>query len=224
MKQTSKTLNYLDSPITVPYFSFFIGIWIYLRHYLNIVILASVILPWGAFTHVGSFTLDWETQQYKCWISQWITFALLAILQVINLLWLFFILRVAYNVVAKELVTDVRSDDEGETDGAEVEDKGEMSESDLSRQVSASETASALERVEPGKEEDGSSRFRRANGNANGHAVNGKKGLGLELGAEAKHAAIDARKGSLKEGSDEDDKGADEKERTYVRVQRKKDL
>lgn len=100
--------------------------WIYLRHYINLVILSSTILPTGAFRNVGSFTLDWNTQQYKCWISQYITFALLATLQSINLFWLWFILRIAYNAIkAKEgeEAKDVRSEDE--EDGEEEEKERE---------------------------------------------------------------------------------------------------
>lgn len=64
------------------------------------------------FRTVGPFELDWESQQYKCWISQYITFALLAILQSINMLWLFFIIRIAYNIAFAKVIQDVRSDDE----------------------------------------------------------------------------------------------------------------
>ncbi len=64
------------------------------------------------FRTVGPFELNWETQQYKCWISQYITFALLAILQSINMLWLFFIVRIAYNIAFAKIIQDVRSDDE----------------------------------------------------------------------------------------------------------------
>ena len=68
------------------------------------------------FRTVGPFELNWETQQYKCWISQYITFALLATLQSINLLWLFFILRIAYNIAFAKVIHDVRSDDEASED------------------------------------------------------------------------------------------------------------
>ena len=214
--QTSKTLNYLSSPVTVPYFSLFMGIWVYLRHYLNILIIGSVILPWGAFSNVGSFTLNWETQQYKCWISQWITFALLVSLQALNMFWLFFVLRIAYNVAAAKVVADVRSDDEGDSDGADETGKGDVSESDLSRQVSAVEAASAIEKIEPRKEEVVN---RLANGNGNGH-INQNGGMGLGLGIETK-ANLDARKGSLKEGSDEDEEEG--KESAYVQVEGKKE-
>lgn len=65
---------------------------------------------------MGPFELDWTTQQYKCWISQYITFALLASLQSINLLWLFFILRIAYNIAFQISQSDVREDEEKDTD------------------------------------------------------------------------------------------------------------
>ncbi|CAF9907787.1 hypothetical protein IMSHALPRED_006492 [Imshaugia aleurites] len=118
---TSKTFNYINSPLIVPYFSLFIAIWTYLRHYINIVILYATLTE---FRTVGPFDLNWETQQYKCWISQYITFALLASLQSINLLWLFFIVRIAYNIAFAKVVQDVRSDDE-ESD-EEKEGEGEQ--------------------------------------------------------------------------------------------------
>ncbi|KAI9695836.1 MAG: hypothetical protein M1820_008391 [Bogoriella megaspora] len=111
--QTSKVLNYLNSPIGAPYFGGFIFIWIYLRHFLNLKILYSILTE---FRTVGPFELNWETQQYKCWISQYITFALLASIQALNLFWLFLIFRIAWRFV-KSLgkdIKDERSDDEDE--------------------------------------------------------------------------------------------------------------
>jgi acyl-CoA-dependent ceramide synthase len=105
----SKTLNYLNSSLIFPWFTIFIGIWVYLRHYINLVVIYATLTD---FRSVGPFELDWDTQQYKCWISQYITFALLASLQSINLFWLFFIIRIAYNIVFAKVVADVRSDDE----------------------------------------------------------------------------------------------------------------
>ncbi|KAL9130439.1 MAG: hypothetical protein Q9217_001362 [Psora testacea] len=111
---TSKTLNYISSPITVPYFTFFVLVWTYLRHYINIVILHSILTT---FRTVGPFDLNWETQQYKCSLSQNITFALLAALQGINMFWLYFILKIAWNVVFRHVEKDVRSDDEEDEAG-----------------------------------------------------------------------------------------------------------
>ncbi|OGM51220.1 putative ceramide synthase membrane component (LAG1) [Aspergillus bombycis] len=120
---TSKTLNYLDSFITPPYFGMFVGMWIYCRHYLNLKILWAVLTE---FRTVGPFELNWETQQYKCWISQYITFALLASLQAVNLFWLFLILRILKNYVFNSIRKDERSDDEDteEEEEAEQEQNG----------------------------------------------------------------------------------------------------
>lgn len=106
---TSKSLSYIDSPIVGPYFFVFMCVWIYLRHVINLKII------WSLFTEfrtVGPFVLNWETQQYKCWISQLITGSLLASLQALNLFWLFFILRIAYRFVVEKDATDDREDDE----------------------------------------------------------------------------------------------------------------
>ncbi|KAK9367851.1 TLC domain-containing protein [Lipomyces kononenkoae] len=118
---TSKTLNYLNHPMTGPFFLCFMGVWIYSRHYLNLRILWSVATE---FRTVGDFTLNWETQQYKCWISQYITFALLFALQAVNVYWLFLIFRIAYRVVSLENAKDERSDDEDEDEPEPEKDDG----------------------------------------------------------------------------------------------------
>jgi acyl-CoA-dependent ceramide synthase len=96
----------------------FTAIWIYLRHYINLRILYSITTT---FATVGDFTLDWQSEQYKCWISQYITFGLLASLQSINLFWLFLILRISYNALFRTL-SDVRSDDEEEDEIESLEE------------------------------------------------------------------------------------------------------
>ena len=95
-------------------------VWTYLRHYINIVILYSIITT---FRTIGPFELNWDTQQYKCWISQYITFALLASLQILNMFWTSFIIRIAWNMVFRHIEKDVRSDDEDDDD--ELEEVGE---------------------------------------------------------------------------------------------------
>ncbi|KAF3770410.1 longevity assurance proteins LAG1/LAC1 [Cryphonectria parasitica EP155] len=106
---TSKSLNYIDSPLQGPYFAFFMGVWIYMRHYLNLGIIYSLFTE---FKTVGPFELNWETQQYKCWISQYITIALLSALQALNLFWLFFIIRIAYRFLFFNIIKDDREDGE----------------------------------------------------------------------------------------------------------------
>ncbi|KAL2870684.1 TLC domain-containing protein [Aspergillus lucknowensis] len=114
---TSKTLNYIDAYITAPYFGLFVCVWIYLRHVLNLKFLWAVLTE---FRTVGPFELNWETQQYKCWISQYITFALLASLQAVNLFWLFLILRILKNYLFTNVKKDERSDDEDEEEEEEL--------------------------------------------------------------------------------------------------------
>jgi len=106
---TSKTLNYLDHFLVGPYFTFFVFMWIYLRHYLNLRILWS---EFNEFKTVGPYELDWATEQYKCWISHYISTALLASLQGLNLFWLFYIMRIAYRFVFQNIAEDDRSDND----------------------------------------------------------------------------------------------------------------
>ncbi|ORY69842.1 TLC domain-containing protein [Pseudomassariella vexata] len=128
---TSKTINYIDSIFVAPYFFLFMCVWIYMRHYLNLRIL------WSLFTEfktVGPYELNWETQQYKCLLSNVITGGLLSALQALNLFWLFFILRIAYSFVVHKTADDERSEaEESELEELElkkqktlaVENKGE---------------------------------------------------------------------------------------------------
>lgn len=117
---TSKTFSYLDLRIVTPYFATFILVWIYLRHYINIVILHSITTT---FATIGPFELNWDTQQYKCSLSQYITFSLLASLQAINIFWLYFIGKVAIKVWRGGAKKDERSDEDDEDEKEEVEKK-----------------------------------------------------------------------------------------------------
>lgn len=107
--QVSKSLNYIDSPAQGGSFGLCILVWIYLRHYINLRIIWSLVYE---FRTVGPYILDWETEQYKCYISNIITFVLLAALQALNLYWLYCLLRSAYRFVFKGIAKDDRSDNE----------------------------------------------------------------------------------------------------------------
>jgi very-long-chain ceramide synthase len=80
-----------------------------MRHYLNLRIIWS---EFNEFKTVGPYELDWATEQYKCWISHYISTALLASLQALNIFWLFFILRIAYRYVFFQDLEDDRSDND----------------------------------------------------------------------------------------------------------------
>jgi acyl-CoA-dependent ceramide synthase len=99
-------------------------VWAYLRHYLNLKILYSILTT---FKTVGPFELNWETQQYKCWIAQYITFALLASLQAVNLFWFFLICRIAVRFILYKTADDDRSEYEPSEEEAE-ERKRELKE------------------------------------------------------------------------------------------------
>ena len=94
-------------------------IWGYLRHFINLKILYSILTE---FRTVGPYELNWDTQQYKCWISQYISFALLAALQAVNLFWWFFICRIAYRFIVYKDADDDRSEYEP-SEGEEAERK-----------------------------------------------------------------------------------------------------
>lgn len=86
--------------------------------------------PWpeSQFATVGPFELNWETQQYKCSISQWITFALLAALQTLNLFWLILILRILWRVARTfgEEKVDERSEYEGDEEEERAKELNQM--------------------------------------------------------------------------------------------------
>ncbi|CAI2019062.1 hypothetical protein SEUBUCD646_0H00560 [Saccharomyces eubayanus] len=113
----SKVLNYLNSMFTPVVFGLFVSFWIYLRHFVNIKILWSVMTE---FRHEGSYVLNYATQQYKCWISLPIILVLIGALQLVNLYWLFLILRILHRLIWQGIQKDERSEsDSAGSDGKE---------------------------------------------------------------------------------------------------------
>ncbi len=86
-----------------------------MRHYINLLILYATLTE---FRTVGPFELNWETEEYKSWIAQYIAFGLLGCLQAVNLFWLFSILRIFKNYVLNAVAADERSDNEEENEDA----------------------------------------------------------------------------------------------------------
>ncbi|AGO10461.1 AaceriABR009Wp [[Ashbya] aceris (nom. inval.)] len=118
----SKILNYMDSPFTPPFFLLFVSSWVYLRHYVNIRILWSVLTE---FRTVGDYTLNYATEQYKCWIAMPIIFGLIFALHLVNLYWLFLIGRILYRMVFQGVQKDERSDSESEDNDEELDDSSD---------------------------------------------------------------------------------------------------
>lgn len=126
-----------------PYFFLFMVIWAYLRHYVNLKIIWSILTT---FKTVGPFELNWDTQQYKCWISQYITFALLASLQAVNLFWWFFVCRIAYRFVVYKDADDDRSEYDPTDD--EVNEHEALLNEEVNVQVKKTEKTDKVDKVE----------------------------------------------------------------------------
>ncbi|KAM7195005.1 longevity assurance proteins LAG1/LAC1 [Naviculisporaceae sp. PSN 640] len=132
---TSKTLNYIDHWLIGPYYGLFCVVWIYMRHYLNLRILVSL---FNEFKTVGPYELNWETGQYKCDLAFYITGTLLSLLQMLNLFWLFYILRIAYRFVVHNVAKDDRSDEEESEGEAENENGNEKTYAEAAAAAAAS--------------------------------------------------------------------------------------
>ncbi|WVQ74831.1 hypothetical protein IAR50_004438 [Cryptococcus sp. DSM 104548] len=120
----AKCVNYVSDFWSVPVFAWFIGVWSYFRHYLNIIILYSV---WAQFE-----LIPWkERQGFDPWNDSWMVgwmkwqiFVPIFLLQLINLFWYFLIWRILFRTIFGEQLKDERSDDEDEGED-EVKDKAE---------------------------------------------------------------------------------------------------
>ncbi|KAJ5281420.1 TRAM1-like protein [Penicillium angulare] len=107
----SKSFHYTGSDLIIPALTINVFAWVYLRHYINLRVMYSILTE---FRTVGPYELNWETQQYKCWISCIITFSLLAMLQGLNLFWLYCLGRSSWKFLAYGEKKDDRSDDSEE--------------------------------------------------------------------------------------------------------------
>ena len=78
------------------------------------------------FATVGPYEINWETQEYKSPLAQWIAIFLLGSLQSVNLFWFFLILRILWRMVislgseAKDERSEY-SDEEVETEDRQTE-------------------------------------------------------------------------------------------------------
>ncbi|TVY15993.1 Sphingosine N-acyltransferase-like protein FUM17 [Lachnellula arida] len=157
---TSKSLNYLDSPLQGPYFGICISAWIYLRHYLCLRIILSL---FNEFKTVGPYELDWEAEQFKSPLSNVIALTLLSALQALNLFWLFCLLRSAYRLVVYRIAKDDRS----EVEESELEEMGrkDLGTVDISRRKNDTEAGTLSSPKNPGLVNGGANGLVNATGN-----------------------------------------------------------
>ncbi|KAG9016631.1 hypothetical protein FRB90_002746 [Tulasnella sp. 427] len=115
----AKTLNYLGLETASTFaFAFFIGVWSYTRHYLNLRILWDV---YHDFDLIPKWAQAWRPET-GAWLAPWMKwqiFAPLVLLQLVNIFWYFLILRVLYRAVFKKHLADERSDDEDDGEPAD---------------------------------------------------------------------------------------------------------
>ncbi|EIW67325.1 hypothetical protein M231_02532 [Tremella mesenterica] len=110
----SKCVNYIDESKSVPPFLVFLVVWTYMRHYLNIKILYSVYSEWHLIPEANRQVFDpWRDKWMPPWM-QWQIFIPIALLQVINLLWYYLLMRILFRALVFNDRRDERSDDEEE--------------------------------------------------------------------------------------------------------------
>ncbi|GAA5918664.1 hypothetical protein JCM6882_004179 [Rhodosporidiobolus microsporus] len=123
----SKCLNYLDLQRTSEVsFVFFLGVWHYMRHYLNIRILQSV---WNEFDLVPQQWRSWTSS--KGWwlfygfgsgaIPQWMKYQIFApilALQLVNTFWSYLIWRILFRMLSGHKASDVREEGEDDEDAS----------------------------------------------------------------------------------------------------------
>ncbi|GAA5891272.1 hypothetical protein JCM6882_004640 [Rhodosporidiobolus microsporus] len=117
----SKCLNYLNfQRISELTFVIFIGVWHYMRHYLNLRILYSILTEFDLVPEVWrSWTSEkgwWVVHGFgsgalPAWIK-WQIFAPLLALQLLNVVWSFLIWRVLFRIMAGQKPGDVREEGE----------------------------------------------------------------------------------------------------------------
>ncbi|WVQ99875.1 hypothetical protein IAU59_007018 [Kwoniella sp. CBS 9459] len=118
----AKCVNYVSEAASPPFFAFFVGVWTYFRHYLNLWILWSVYTQFELID-VSERSLFAPLQdKWLDWWMKWQIFVPIFLLQLINLFWYFLIWRILLKAVFSQGLSDERSDDEDEGgEPAEVE-------------------------------------------------------------------------------------------------------
>ncbi|WWC71695.1 uncharacterized protein I206_105653 [Kwoniella pini CBS 10737] len=113
----AKCVNYVSEWASPPFFAFFVGVWTYFRHYLNIWILWSVYAQWNLIPEKERSRFAPLEDQWLVWWMKWQVFVPIFLLQLINLFWYFLIWRILIKAVFYNDLRDERSDDEDEPEG-----------------------------------------------------------------------------------------------------------
>ncbi|GAA6009318.1 hypothetical protein JCM11491_004271 [Sporobolomyces phaffii] len=136
----SKCLNYLDLQHTSEVsFVFFLVVWHYMRHYLNLLILYSV---WTEFDLIPSAWRSYDSAKSGWWlvsgllsgtgqIPAWMKYQIFApilALQLVNSFWSYLIWRILFRMLSGNAAKDVREEGEDEEEAAaeakqRIEDK-----------------------------------------------------------------------------------------------------
>ncbi|KAI0304098.1 TLC domain-containing protein [Russula brevipes] len=111
-----KVFNYLHvERVEILAFVFFIGVWTYFRHYLNLVMLYSVYKDFDLVPQSARSFSPSKGVWMAGWM-QWQIFIPILLLQCLNLFWYFLVWRILWRVVTRSTLEDVRSDDEDSDD------------------------------------------------------------------------------------------------------------
>lgn len=94
-----------------------------MRHYLNIVILYSVWAQFDLIPLPDRTTFDPLNDQWIDWWMKWQIFTPILLLQVLNLIWYYLILRILARALFLNDRRDERSDNEDEVEGDEVKEE-----------------------------------------------------------------------------------------------------
>lgn len=94
-----------------------------MRHYLNIVILYSVWTQFDLIPLPDRTIFDPWNDRWIDWWMKWQIFIPILLLQLLNLVWYFLILRILARAVLLNDRKDERSDDEDEAEGDEAKEE-----------------------------------------------------------------------------------------------------
>jgi very-long-chain ceramide synthase len=99
----------------MPYFALFVGSWIYFRHFIGSITFWTLLTKYRpAITRA----YHWENEQWKAATLHGVVVGLFGALQLLNIYWLYLILRVAAKAASGKIPKDER-----ESDGEEENEK-----------------------------------------------------------------------------------------------------